>query len=438
MKRIIFVVLTVGLLLTLIPGAVLALGVAMGPNVLEIPNALRGGEYERALTVFNPDKEETEYTLRTDGEAASWITLHDIETGEVIEGLTIPGNSSEPIIMKVAVPEDIQNGDYEATVFAETVPADSEGETGVSAILQAKAELTVKVTGEQVISGEVVSVKVRDAEVGFPLRLEVNFRNTGNVAVTPSIDCAILKEGEVISEFNYDETEVKAETQESIAVEWGTSDQETGEYDALVSTFLGDELIETKQVSFELLAPGTLSKQGELIELTYDGRVEAGATIKLQGFFENTGQGDALAKLIAEVYVDGTLIDSVSGEETLVAVGETGIAVAYYKLEEEGTYVIKGYISYEGKQTEEREMTLTTSADGEPTVTSPSASQPVTTTTAATTGGEPTENPDNESSNMWVYIVIGVVVVAAIGGGLFYLLKRKNKTSKRKNKNRRK
>jgi P pilus assembly chaperone PapD len=72
MKKVFFFLAGLVLLVCLFPSTISALGVAIGPTAFEITNALRGSEYERTITVFNPSTTtETHYNLSTDGQAAS-------------------------------------------------------------------------------------------------------------------------------------------------------------------------------------------------------------------------------------------------------------------------------------------------------------------------------------------------------------------------------
>jgi len=179
MRRVILLVLSLLALVTFLPTATQAAGVAVGPTTMDIPNAVRGGEYQRTVTVFNPSEPEMEYTFRTDGEAGTWVSLYDWNTKQAVQSLTIAGQSNVTVQIKVKVPADIANGSYTATIYAESSPIAGTGDNGASTVLQGKSVLTVTVSDTQTVSGTVLSIQARDIEAGLPLRLEVNFRNTG-------------------------------------------------------------------------------------------------------------------------------------------------------------------------------------------------------------------------------------------------------------------
>jgi hypothetical protein len=404
MRKIVLSVLSLLVLAVLLPATVLALGVAMGPTSLEITNALRGGQYERSVTVFNPSEPETKYNLMVEGQAADWVSFHDLNATQIIDSLIIPGESNTTVLLKIKVPSDIANGNYTATIIAETAAIQGSGETGVSTVMQAQSGLTVTVTGTQIIAGTVISIETQDTEAGLPLRLKVDFKNTGNISVTPQIDCIIIRDSEMITQFSYTQTEVRAEAEVTIPIEWATNTDQVGNYIARVSVLLTGQLLETKELNFSLLPPGTLTKQGEIINLTYEGQPILNSIIKIVSAFKNTGQGDARAKLIAEVNFNGVLIDTAVSEETLIPVGQDGTLTAYYKLTQKGQYFIRGYITFDGKQTATKEIIVTASSESDQTL---------------------VQEQENQSWKLW--LPVAIITLLAISTVAFFLWRRSKK-----------
>lgn len=360
MKRAVFLLALAGLLAWLLPvQAIQAAGVAMGPAGIEI-SVVRGQTYQRTATVYNPSSSEPmDYTLRVEGEASSWIHLLDFGTGTPIETLHIDAASSTYVIIEIRVPSETPNSTYKAIVYVETAPVANIDGTGVSAILQAHSELSIIVGGEQTVDGVLYDVTVRDIEPGLPLRLGVQFRNTGNVAVNPAISCAISKDNTLVAEFGHAATSVMAGTEAVIPVEWADTAGLSGDYVAQVRVSLPDRLIGTREVPFRVLPPGTLTKTGELVDLTFEGEPGLGTTLRIEGNFRSTGQADCLAKLMLEAYCNGDLVEAVESEEGLVPVGETRPLTAYLKPGKSGDYTVKGFAAYNGKQTEVKDISFT-------------------------------------------------------------------------------
>ena len=366
---VIFIVLP--LLSPLLSSPVTAIGLGIGPSELKITNALRGGEYERTITVFNPGKERANFTLGAEGEASDWISLYQLKApDEPIESISIPGKGNAAILVKFNIPEDAASGIYTATIYAETLPGETtDTEVGAVTALRAPASVTIEVTGTQILTGVVGYITTRDTEVNYPLQIQVSFQNTGNVIAKPEIKTAITKNGTFIESFIHADTEIKPDALDTISVVWDTTGKESGDYEANVTVSLGGEVLSTQDLQFKLLPVGTLSRQGNLTDLSYDGKLSAGKTLKILATFRNTGEIDTKAMFIGEVYVDGDLIDTIESKELLVPVRETGTLTAYLKIEKDGSYVIKGHALYEGKTTETKEFSFDvgTKAETEPT-----------------------------------------------------------------------
>jgi hypothetical protein len=346
-----------------------------------------------------------------DGNIASWVSFHDYETSDVIQRLLISGKNSNYITIKVKVPPDIINGSYNGTVYIETVPQDLGG-SGASAIMQATSAITVNVAGNQIVAGNVGTITALDMEPGLAMRVEVNFQNTGNVGVQPKVECQVNNTDNVqVAAFSSDNFTVKPDSQGNIPVVWSTAtDQKTGDYVASVKVSLGDKILATKEVSFKVLPPGTLTKTGELVSLNYAGQPLVGSMLKIQSEFHSTGQADVLAKLISEVYYNGILVDTLNSENTLVPVGQTGTLISYLKLDKTGQYSIKAYVSYEGKQTGVKEIDFNAA--------SVLPGQTSTTGVKSATGNLPNQQT-------WIFTVIAILVVVSIAVIMIVLWRRR-------------
>jgi hypothetical protein len=339
-----------------------AAGIAVGPSSLTIENGLRGGSFERSLTVFNPSDTGFEVVLRTEGSAGDWIRFSTIDNDEEIETIYVPENGQIPVLMRVTVPDDAANGRYTATIVVETVPGE-EIPGSVGMILQAKSALEITVTDVEKISGEVTSIVVRDTEVDVPLGIEVGFKNTGNVVVTPEITAVISRDGSVIDTVTWAETSVRPGTTEQIVVRWPNDGFPTGTCQANVMVSLRGEVLADENRTFEILPLGSLTRQGELTDLNYDGALVVGKPIKITGLFKNSGSIATRAKLSGEVYRGGSLVDVISGDEMTVLVFSEDALTAYYTPTEPGEYTVKTCALFEGKTTDAKDISFTVQSD---------------------------------------------------------------------------
>ena len=401
--------IVVAFILCLLSPTALAMGIAVAPSSMEITDAMRGGELQRMLTVFNPGDEVSGYTFNVTGEAGSWISFYE-ESDPLtpIEKVTIPGNGSAKILLKFDIPAEAPNRKHEATIFVATATAqEDEGSSGQAIKLGAPVDVTIMVTGTQILTGTVKSITIIETEVNYPLRIKVEFQNTGNVVAKPKIEVKIAKNGTMIDKFTHSETEVKVGSKELIPVEWDTTGKETGDYEANVTVSLGEEVLASKELQFKLLPVGTLSRQGNLTDLSYAGKPLVGKTLKILATFINTGEIETKAKFIGEVYVDGDLVDTISSEELLVPLIGSGTMTAYLKIENPGSYAIKGHAVYEGKITGTKELSFDVGAED--------------------VGAESTPTP-TPKSRIPGFGASGVII--AIASVMGYLIYRRKKTVK--------
>lgn len=354
--------LTAVLLTLLLPLDVAAGGLAAAPSTIDIDDALRGEEYQRALTVFNLGEDALTFQLSASGDVMDWVSFRSSDDPDTaVETIAIPGQEDAALLVRFNIPDDAPVGTAAGAVYVATTPA--EAETGQAVVFQVKVKVTITVTGTPILTGVVSSISTSDVEAGHPLQIRVGFQNSGNVVATPQVGVAITKDGAAIDSFTFAETEVKPARSEAISVEWDTSGRESGDYTAHVAVSLDEEIISSRELNFAILPVGTSAGAGVFEELALQGEPKLGATAKIQATFSNTGEIDTRAKFIGEVYCDNELIDALESEETLIPVGQKDILTSYVKLERSGNYDIKGYINYEGKKTKVKEISF---ALGEP------------------------------------------------------------------------
>lgn len=339
-----------------------AAGIAVGPSSLAIDNALRGGSFERSLTIFNPSDTGFDVVLKTEGSAKDWIKFSAIDGSEEIQKVYAPKKGQIPVLMRVKVPDDAANGRYTAKVIVETVPGEKvPGSVGT--ILQATSTLEITVTDVERVSGEVMSIVVRDTEVDIPLGIEVGFKNTGNVVATPAITAVISRDGTVIDTISEAKTPVSPTITERIVVHWPNEGLAAGTYQVDVTVSLRDAILAEEGRTFEILPLGSLTRQGELTDLGYEGALTVGKPIKITGLFKNSGSIATRARLSGEVYRGGSLVDVISGDEMTIQVFSENPLTAYYTPKEPGEYTMKTCAVFEGKTTDSKDMVFTVQPD---------------------------------------------------------------------------
>ena len=355
-------VVAVALAAAIVCQPVSAAGIAVGPSSQTIENALRGGSFERSLTIFNPSDMGFDVVLKTEGSAKDWIKFSAIDGSEEIQKVYAPKKGQIPVLLRVKVPDDVANGRYTAKVVVETVPGEKvPGSVGM--VLQATSALEITVTDVERVSGEVMSIVVRDTEVDIPLGVEVGFKNTGNVVVTPEITAVISRDGTVIDTISEAKTPVRPTFTERIVVHWPNEGLAAGTYQADVTVSLRGAVLTEEGRTFAILPLGSLTRQGELTDLGYEGALTVGKPIKITGLFKNSGSIATRARLSGEVYRGGSLVDVISGDEMTVLVFSENPLTAYYTPKESGEYTMKTCAVFEGKTTDSKDMVFTVQPD---------------------------------------------------------------------------
>ncbi len=330
-----------------------AIGIGVSPASIKIDDALKGSTYEKTFIAYNTGNETGLFTLNASGDSKDWITFHEINGSAPVNSIEISGKGSKKLLVRFKIPQDAANARYNSTLYVQSVPSQQiQGGAAAQAVMRMPVTVSIVVTGIQRLDGIVKNVNIRDIETGYPLRIYVDFLNTGNVEAKPTISVDISKDGKAIDSFISSETLVKVYANETIEVEWKTTGRETGDYSARVSVSLDGKKLEDKTLSFKMHPAGTLTIQGNLTSVDIEGEPLLNSLLKVKGNFANTGQLDTTAKFSAEIYKDNELIDTIQSEELLVPIRKTSSLISYYKIMATGNYVIKGKIFYGTKETE--------------------------------------------------------------------------------------
>lgn len=398
MKKI--AVVSLGIMLLLVLGIVYAGGLAISP--VKIYGAgTRGETYEKTITLQSSFTDDVDILFTASGACGDWASFYSKEEPDnQIESLVIPANSGLSVLVKFSVPEDAPSGNYTCSIHAQQNP---EGE-GVSFVIRLTSVVNFLVSGEQVLSGSVNSMEITNVEENRPLRIVINFQNTGNVVATPSIEMVITKDGRLVDSFIYDEASIKPGAREAIEIIRDTTGWAVGTYEAAPKVYLNNELIfERDRLEFNVFERGTLRASGEVAGSSSPGVISKDEVGKIEIEFKNTGEMDVLAKIVAEVYLDGKLIDTIEGEETLVRAGETETLIAYFNQDKTGSYMVKSSVVYEGKKEDVGDFSINVSETAE-----------TETTDTTATGDSTTGLATGSATDALIGIIIVVVVVIII------------------------
>lgn len=330
-----------------------AVGLSASPTHITIVKGIRGQEYDSLVTIQNPNDYEETYLLSVSGEMADWASFYPLENkSQRITQILVPAKSPGRVVTVFKIPEDTPNGDYSSTVYIQGIPTEVTGGNTTALTIRIPIEVLLEVTGTQIISGKVISISIGDTEINRLARIKIDFQNMGNVVVDPTIQVLISKNGTEIDNLVDDNTVVKPGNIETLELEWDTSGQTIGDYAANVKVILDGNTIEEKDVSFKILERGSLTAEGIIEEVVANNEVISGQTAKIEAKFQNTGEIDLVARISGEVYLDNNLVDVLEGDETLIKIGEAEKLTAYFKPTQNGAYLVKANVVYEGKKQE--------------------------------------------------------------------------------------
>jgi hypothetical protein len=349
------------------PGSVHAQGIGIAPGEISLSDALRGSEYSRTVSVVNNEASELTFRFTKVGEVGEWVSLHPPDDPTTtLDTIVVPPGATGRALLQIVVPSDAPNGPHEGSIGVQSVPAG--GATGGVTSVQVGVSmgLDISVTGTQKISGSLLDMYTSDTEVGYPLRIYTKFQNTGNVKAQPNIAVQVQDAQKAkVGETSCAETTVEPAAADLIPCEWDTTGKQTGKYVASVSVSLGAESVASRDLGFEIFPVGTLSRQGVLDEITLENAPYPGAVADINARFRNTGQIEARAIFLGEVYYKSALIDTISTPERLVEQGETVALEIFVQVAKGGEYTVRGKVNFEGKETEEKELTFEVRGPGD-------------------------------------------------------------------------
>ncbi len=334
----------------LFAGSAAAMG--LSPSRITIDSALKGETYQQSLRVFNLEDSPVVVEFNVTDNFTGWATFYNADDLETpITSGEIPGNGDSFFLMKIHIPEDTPNGEYTGDLVVKTAAGSYTGtETGSSVSHGIKSRMRITVTGDELLSGEVLGITIFDAEVNRETRVRLQFKNTGNVKENPVLKADIKREGSSIDSFEFTGPDFQVGELKSVDFSWDTTGNPPGEYTADVRVYLKDIMIHEEEINFTIFERGALTAFAELMEVSATENVAPGGTARIYARIWNRGDIDITAVLKAEVYFNGELVDVIESDDVYVNKDHFGELIAYYKPETAGVYTLKPEVVFEGKK----------------------------------------------------------------------------------------
>ena len=338
--------------LVLMPLPVLA-GMGVSPGSVDFRGMLRGGYYERYVTVSNPEEDDAVVNIGVEGPVATWFITEPSK-------FTLPGKAFMLVKIIVRPPNDTPNGLHTGSILFASRPAAQEefGGSGAQALSAVSVSAVVEVTDVEVLQLKDTVFGVPNTEECRPILVTASYRNTGNIRVVPRVHVDLYTAERKLLESADQTGDTVLPTQAGVTnmrLPFKTAEficLPIGRYVADVTVTGNGQQMGQSSVPFEIFSRGTLTVSGQLVEVTVPGNITLGETIKIEGVFKNTGQIPELSKLVAEVSQGGNVVGNVAGDELEVLSGGMEKLSAFYKPGSPGRYKLSSYVTYEGHVTE--------------------------------------------------------------------------------------
>jgi hypothetical protein len=334
-------------------------GLGISPAEMVTPNLSKGSHVERTFVLSRSNPvEDLYFTVTMEGATKDWTTLD--------KGMefTMPKGQQRFSIMVIAnIPKDTANGEYKGGIrlVSSSKFPDKTGGSGSSTALAALIETDFTITGKQVLEYEISSIRIQTIEEGSPLEVSLTIINTGNVEARPT-----KVHIEVFDKLNEKQLESQDVTEMGSVEPFETGDiaitvpTKLGidQYWTKISAYRDEALLKEESLVFEIVEVGSLQKNGDLKELLCNKKAAIGEIVKITGVFENTGQSNYSAKLVAEIFKKGKLVKLVESDLATVNKGKTENLSAYFTPEGLGKYTVKVHVAYSGGKTPEKEAKI--------------------------------------------------------------------------------
>ena len=347
-KKIIFSILLILILnLNLVSGA----SIAINPGSLRVNNMVRNGYAERTVRVST--NEETAIVRiafeNRNNEVNDWVTL-DPNDEEFIIGRDNPRD----IKVSVEPPEDTPNGNYSTSIiFMLRGDAELEGLTGAVIDTAVSFRVVVTVVDDEVVSCNIVSENIRNIELGDQINPILRVHNTGNIRLNPTVEIQIWNQDQSRLERTIisDSDMILPTIIDEISILENTRGLMPGQYFADIKV---PECRYEESLTFDILEPGTISADGELIGIRVSAWNNKSDEIIINPIFENKGERNVEAFFEGVIRKDGNIRARLNTPRIIVEPGQRFEFETFFSSDDPGRYEVSGRVYYENKRTFEK------------------------------------------------------------------------------------
>lgn len=338
-----------------------ASSIGIYPTQLNFDSVLRGGEYFKTIGVINNSGSPAIFAVTAAGDIARWADF--VDPTNVSRSLTqFTAQAHGQVGLRIRVPPKLANGTYRGVVHVLSQPlANGSASTGASSQgvrVGADLAVTVSVVGAQIIRGSLLDARApQKIEAGYRARVKNIVVNSGNVQIRPKFSVTITHGATTVATLAFQDRTVDPGATASIETDWKTTPAAAlGGYIAHVTASAQGVLLGAREVRFEVVPFGTLSRSGEFESLEVTNKPAPGQSARVEAVFRNTGTIETNAAFVGELDLNGHVVRGVTSVPELVEVGDVRTIEMFVKIDAKGRYAFKGRINFDGHQTDGRSV----------------------------------------------------------------------------------
>ena len=358
-------VLTLGLLLSLLSNSLLVQGAVIGANrgVINFKNVLKNGYAQELVTLTTDTDYNLSVTYKVDGEIADWIRLEPPE-----QPFFIREDLPNQVAIIVEPPADAKNQRYTGSVrFLTGALGGPQGQFGTAVRAAINIRMGVEITGQEIVSCSVAGFQLDDVEENYPWEFYAVVSNNGNVRIQPEFILEFWNQDqtELVETLSFTTNESILPTVQKRIFHSLEHNLDIGQYWIKVRTPLcGDA--SSAFLTASVIERGGVSDKGELIRIDNKLWAKAGDIVPIDAVFKNMGSRVVSAKFKGTI-ASGDEIFKIIDTDSLDAMpGETIKLRTYFNPVQSGQYIIKGRVLYNKKLTFEKSSVLNVNPSGKP------------------------------------------------------------------------
>lgn len=235
-------------------------GFGVSPPRVVAHQLLPGSYYEEIIYLVqgNPEQDLNAAIGVEESAISGWIS---IDKGN---NFVIPAGVQQfPVRVQVQVPADAKLGDYKG-IMRVTTSSGNYKQGQVSIALGARIDLDFKVTDQEVFGFLIKSISIPDLELGWPIKVMIAIKNTGNVESRPTRLTLEIRDQfrneQILRQGEFTDFEKIGPFREKNLTAVIPADLPLGYYWGDYALYKDDQILRSDKIFFQIVPKGTIDK----------------------------------------------------------------------------------------------------------------------------------------------------------------------------------